>query len=727
MISTKRPAKRAKVEDLLPFGFLDPLPGPAPVPVATAAARCRQFWKAGDYDGPPQAEDSASSSAGMDHVRVHPKFLHSNATSHKWALGALAELLDNALDEVCNGATFVNVDTLENKKGRSKMLLVEDNGGGINPDKMRQCMSLGYSTKSKSTNTIGQYGNGFKTSTMRLGADVIVFSRCSGKDGESPTQSIGMLSYTFLTSTGKEDIVVPIVDYERREQGWSMLTRTSAESWSNNLDTIIQWSPYSSEADLLQQFNSMTDQGTRIVIYNLWEDDEGELELDFVADEHDIQIRGVNRDEKKIEMAKKFPNSCHFLTYRHSLRSYASILYLRLPPSFRMILRGKEIEHHNIIDDMMMKTEVIYRPQTFAYGPSKDPNMCVVVNLGFAKDAKDHIDIQGFNVYHKNRLIKPFWRVWNAAGSGGRGVIGVLEANFIKPAHDKQDFERTTVFTRLEARLNWIQKNYWKDNCDRIGYAAKRKKSTNELDDRESPENLSSKNNPNHNCSSRNVSPNNDDKLNDFGKCQIPKKVYSHSNYHNVEKCGGTRHKDSADTAESGNVSHIPSARRKESQNFTNGNYVEVKNTDNCRMAEACTSNGGTQIAKIPRGYNAEVQDTKNIKFNGDGASRTDSSLRIEQLTSQNEALKNRIKEIEQLSMKERDRTKLLAAKLEEAEQLVEKLTKEQEALLDIFAEERCRRDSEEERLRKKLEDATAAIRELVKKNSTVSNVKLEH
>jgi hypothetical protein len=26
-------------------------------------------------------------SVGMDHVRVHPKFLHSNATSHKWALG----------------------------------------------------------------------------------------------------------------------------------------------------------------------------------------------------------------------------------------------------------------------------------------------------------------------------------------------------------------------------------------------------------------------------------------------------------------------------------------------------------------------------------------------------------------------------------------------------------------------------------------------------------------
>lgn len=29
----------------------------------------------------------------------------------------------------------------------------------------------------------------------------------------SPTQSIGMLSYTFLRSTGKEDIVVPMVSF----------------------------------------------------------------------------------------------------------------------------------------------------------------------------------------------------------------------------------------------------------------------------------------------------------------------------------------------------------------------------------------------------------------------------------------------------------------------------------------------------------------------------------
>nr|XP_016486224.1 PREDICTED: protein MICRORCHIDIA 7-like [Nicotiana tabacum] len=449
---------------------------------------CKQFWKAGDYEG-IDGGFSAAHSVGMDHVRVHPKFLHSNATSHKWALGAFAELLDNAMDEVCNGATYVSVDVLDNKKEKGKMLLVEDNGGGMTPDKMRQCMSLGYSAKSKLANTIGQYGNGFKTSSMRLGADVIVFSRCQGRDGTSTTQSVGMLSYTFLRSTGKEDIVVPMIDFVKRAETWEMLTRSSVDDWKRNSETIVQWSPYESEEDLFQQFELLNDQGTRIIIYNLWEDEEGSTELDFDTDPQDIQIKGVSRDEKKIEMAKQYPNSRHFLTYQHSLRSYASILYLRLTPGFRIIWRGKDVEHHNLVNDMMLSEEITYRPQPIGDETSKDPNVTsfsfkisslicyfrsTVVTIGFVKDAEHHIDIQGFNVYHKNRLIKPFWRVWNAAGSDGRGAIGVLEANFVEPAHDKQGFERTIVLARLEARLQAMQKKYWSSNCHLIGYAKRR-------------------------------------------------------------------------------------------------------------------------------------------------------------------------------------------------------------------------------------------------------------
>jgi len=41
-------------------------------------------------------------------------------------------------------------------------------------------------------------GNGFKTSTMRLGADVIVFSRCRGKDGNRFFHNNSFRSLTWL-------------------------------------------------------------------------------------------------------------------------------------------------------------------------------------------------------------------------------------------------------------------------------------------------------------------------------------------------------------------------------------------------------------------------------------------------------------------------------------------------------------------------------------------------
>ncbi|KAM3349340.1 hypothetical protein ACQJBY_022411 [Aegilops geniculata] len=89
---------------------------------------------------------------------------------------AIAELLDNAIDEVNNGATFVRVNKFTNPRDGSPSLLVQDDGGGMDPDALRCCMSFGFSDK-QSDAFIGQYGNGFKTSTMRLGADVIVFTQ----------------------------------------------------------------------------------------------------------------------------------------------------------------------------------------------------------------------------------------------------------------------------------------------------------------------------------------------------------------------------------------------------------------------------------------------------------------------------------------------------------------------------------------------------------------------
>ncbi|XP_059443373.1 protein MICRORCHIDIA 7-like [Corylus avellana] len=779
-VSKERVLKELGV--VLPTGFLQALPAAAGMALtrrqsdatlaSTWQSSCKQFWKAGDYEGSSRS-DWDSSSVGMDHVRVHPKFLHSNATSHKWALGAFAELLDNSLDEVCNGATYVNIDMLVNRKDESKMLLIEDDGGGMDPDKMRQCMSLGYSAKTKVANTIGQYGNGFKTSTMRLGADVIVFSRCRGNDGKSPTQSIGLLSYTFLRSTGKEDIVVPMLDYERVGKEWKKIIRSSPGDWSKNVEAIVQWSPFSSEADLLCQFNLVRSHGTRIFIYNIWEDDEGLLELDFDADPHDIQIRGVNRDEKHIQMAKQYPNSRHFLTYRHSLRSYASILYLRLPPGFRIILRGKDVEHHNIVNDMMLSQEVTYRPNPGADGASKNFNMLAVVTIGFVKDAKHHIDVQGFNVYHKNRLIKPFWRLWNAAGSDGRGVIGVLEANFVEPAHDKQGFERTTVLARLEARLVQMQKNYWSSNCHRIGYAARRnKKNPYEGADIEtSPDyvtpasQLKSKSTASISKTPPQQLPKDSAKLNHThggkesgrfqgyggghlsskGKSRTKtksgkKRISSDSSPSSAEDVSDDdMHIDLHEKHANGSgheTSHAMKSFAKEGLGVSrpSSGVGDTGSQQGCasggrifqpsQSPSKCVGDTGSQqgCASGGRIIQPSQSPSKGGDVNCSAHSLSDSDLRtMERLKEENHELKKRLEkkegeglgELLQDLQSERDARKSLATQLQVAQEKIEELNREQESLIDIFAEERDRRENEEKFLKKKLQDANNIIQEL--------------
>lgn len=745
-------AKRRRIDEVsgaLPVGFLDPLPT-APLPLAVTpvaesrpvavVGSCKQFWKAGDYDG-SSGGDWGSSSGGMDRVRVHPKFLHSNATSHKWVFGAFAELLDNSLDEVCNGATFAKIDMVKNNKDGNRMLLVEDNGGGMDPEKMRHCMSLGYSAKSKIANTIGQYGNGFKTSTMRLGADVIVFSRCRGENGKRPTQSIGLLSYTFLRSTGKEDIVVPMLDYERVEREWKGTVRTSANDWKSNMETIVQWSPFSSEEELLRQFTQMKDRGTRIFIYNLWEDDEGQLELDFDADPYDIQIRGVNRDERNIQMAKQYPNSKHFLTYRHSLRSYASILYLRIPPGFRIILRGKDVEHHNIVNDMMMSQEITYRPNTASEGVQKDSNMVATVTIGFVKDAKYHIDVQGFNVYHKNRLIKPFWRIWNAAGSDGRGVIGVLEANFVEPAHDKQGFERTIVLSRLESKLVSMQKTYWTTHCHEIGYAPRRNKKQHNAEQESSPENsprrISQAKSQNTQSITRTKFPPSE-KFRPYqlrGKRRSEPEKYMNGRVNN----GGEKATRIPAKSGRGPVSSEPSSTSIEdasdddmaipmpgrSEKFSPAS----KSSQNlgCKEgAQDCASNGKAA-------QNSASSQLKGDNCIGDQLSPSNSnSPALDQLKEENRQLRERLakKEEEPLGellrdlQNEKEKSKYLQSRLDEATLKIEELNKEQESLIDIFSEERQRRDHEEETLRKKLKDASNTIQELLDKVKVMEKMK---
>lgn len=450
---------------LVPVKDEDPVPLPlaAEAPRALPAPRlCRQFWKSGEYVVARRNPD-ADAPGGRNRLRINPKFLHSNATSHKWAFGAIAELLDNAIDEVNNGATFVRVNKFTNPRDGSPSLLVQDDGGGMDPDALRCCMSFGFSDK-QSDAFIGQYGNGFKTSTMRLGADVIVFTQ--NQKNWTPTRSIGLLSYTFLMETGCDDVLVPTVDYhyDLTTSSYTQLLRHNQKLFSSNLAILLKWSPFGSEAELLKQFDDMGEHGTKIIVFNLWFNDDGDMELDFNSDKKDILITGAQKKVKTNKHEKHVTQDYIANRLRHSLRAYASILYLRVPDSFRIILRGQDVEPHNVVNDLMYRECVLYKPQIAGL-----PELSIVTTIGFVKGAPD-TDVQGFNVYHKNRLIMPFWKVASNSYGKGRGVVGILDASFIKPTHDKQDFEKSVLYQRLENRLKEMTYEYWGLHCHRLGY-----------------------------------------------------------------------------------------------------------------------------------------------------------------------------------------------------------------------------------------------------------------
>ncbi|KAI3959256.1 hypothetical protein MKW92_014635 [Papaver armeniacum] len=140
------------------------------------------------------------------------------------------------------------------------------------------------------------------------------------------------------------------------------------------------------------------------------------MELNFESDGKDIQLPGSPEVSSKARL--KALSQQHLTNKLHySLRDYLSILYLRLPEHFRIILRGKVVRRHNIADDLKFIEYILYKPHI-----SPNSEDAVVTTIGFLKNAPK-VNIHGFCVYHKNRLIMPFWDVVSQ-NDKGRGVVG---------------------------------------------------------------------------------------------------------------------------------------------------------------------------------------------------------------------------------------------------------------------------------------------------------------
>uniref|UniRef100_A0A8C2IC69 MORC family CW-type zinc finger 3a n=1 Tax=Cyprinus carpio TaxID=7962 RepID=A0A8C2IC69_CYPCA len=359
---------------------------------------------------------------------------------HTWPFGAIAELIDNAYDPDVSAKQFwIDKTTIRSQD----CLTFMDNGAGMDYDKMYKMLSLGFSDKkaTKGHVPVGLYGNGFKSGSMRLGKDTIVFS----KNGES--MCVGLLSQTYLQEIHAENVIVPIVSFKRSQH-------------AKSLQDILHYSLFQTEEELLCELNAINainahsnteSTGTRIIIWNLRKTSTDKSEFDFKTDRYDIQIPSEVYESEK----KKYKQPSHaFLSSPESdfsLRAYCSILYLK--PRMQIIICGQKVKTQLISKSLAHIVKDKYKP-TFLNRQS------IPITFGYNTKSKEHY---GVMMYHKNRLIKAYERVGcqNKGNEKGVGVIAVIECNFLKPTHNKQDFDYTEEYRRTMNALGEKLEEYW--------------------------------------------------------------------------------------------------------------------------------------------------------------------------------------------------------------------------------------------------------------------------
>ncbi|XP_063272307.1 ATPase MORC2 isoform X2 [Prinia subflava] len=447
--------------------------------------------------------------SSLNRAQLTFEYLHTNSTTHEFLFGALAELVDNARDA---DATRIDIYTerREDLQG-GFMLCFLDDGTGMDSNEAASVIQFGKSAKRSPESTqIGQYGNGLKSGSMRIGKDFILFTK---KDN---TMTCLLLSRTFHEEEGIDEVIVPLPTWNARS--CEPMT-DNIEKFAIETELIYKYSPFKSEREVMDQFNKIRgEKGTLVIIFNLKVMDNGEPELDVTSDPQDIQMAETSPEGTKPE--------------RRSFRAYAAVLYI--DPRMRIFINGHKVQTKRL-------SCCLYKPRMYKYTSNrfktraeqevkKAEHMARIaeekareaeskaraleLRLGGdltresrvtlrqvqnsaitmrreadvkkrIKDAKQRAlkepkelnfifgvnieqrELDGMFIYNCSRLIKMYEKVGPQleGGMACGGVVGVVDVPYLvlEPTHNKQDFADAKEYRHLLKAMGEHLAQYWKD------------------------------------------------------------------------------------------------------------------------------------------------------------------------------------------------------------------------------------------------------------------------
>ncbi|KAM7089725.1 ATPase MORC2 isoform 1-T1 [Ciconia maguari] len=447
--------------------------------------------------------------SSLNRAQLTFEYLHTNSTTHEFLFGALAELVDNARDA---DATRIDIYTERREDLRGGfMLCFLDDGTGMDSNEAASVIQFGKSAKRSPESTqIGQYGNGLKSGSMRIGKDFILFTK---KDN---TMTCLLLSRTFHEEEGIDEVIVPLPTWNARSRE---PVTDNVEKFAIETELIYKYSPFKSEQEVMEQFNKIRcEKGTLVIIFNLKLMDNGEPELDVTSDSRDIQMAETPPEGTKPE--------------RRSFRAYAAVLYI--DPRMRIFINGHKVQTKRL-------SCCLYKPRMYKYTSNrfktraeqevkKAEHMARIaeekareaeskaraleLRLGGdltresrvtlrqvqnsaitmrreadvkkrIKDAKQRAlkepkelnfifgvnieqrELDGMFIYNCSRLIKMYEKVGPQleGGMACGGVVGVVDVPYLvlEPTHNKQDFADAKEYRHLLKAMGEHLAQYWKD------------------------------------------------------------------------------------------------------------------------------------------------------------------------------------------------------------------------------------------------------------------------
>ncbi|XP_035196642.1 ATPase MORC2 isoform X1 [Oxyura jamaicensis] len=447
--------------------------------------------------------------SSLNRAQLTFEYLHTNSTTHEFLFGALAELVDNARDA---DATRIDIYTEHREDLRGGfMLCFLDDGTGMDSNEAASVIQFGKSAKRSPESTqIGQYGNGLKSGSMRIGKDFILFTK------KNNTMTCLLLSRTFHEEEGIDEVIVPLPTWNARSRE---PVTDNMEKFAIETELIHKYSPFKSEQQVMEQFNKIRgEKGTLVIIFNLKLMDNGEPELDVTSDLQDIQMAETPPEGTKPE--------------RRSFRAYAAVLYI--DPRMRIFINGHKVQTKRLscclykprmykytsnrfktrAEQEVKKAEHIARIAEEKAREAESKARALELRLGGdltresrvtlrqvqnsaitlrreadvkkrIKDAKQRAlkepkelnfifgvnieqrELDGMFIYNCSRLIKMYEKVGPQleGGMACGGVVGVVDVPYLvlEPTHNKQDFADAKEYRHLLKAMGEHLAQYWKD------------------------------------------------------------------------------------------------------------------------------------------------------------------------------------------------------------------------------------------------------------------------